>query len=129
MDKDVVIVDENTTAIQAVHKMIDSGVWSLLVERNHLPTGVLTERDIIRRAIAKGLYLDRTKVVEIMSSPITTIEPDASIGEAMELMTQKDVRRLFVVENGKIIGRVTQTGLFNNNLNVMLSLSSMRYQI
>ena len=129
MDKDVVRVDESTTVMQAVQKMIDSGVWSILVERNQLPTGVLTERDIIRRAVAKGLSLDKMKVVEIMTSPIITVDPNASIGEAMELMTQKNVRRLFVLENGKITGRITQTELFNNNLNVMLSLSSMRYQI
>lgn len=129
MDKDVIRIDESTTVIQAVQKMVDSGVWSLLIERNQLPTGVLTERDIIRRAVVKGLSLDKVKVAEIMSAPIITVDPNASIGEAMELMTLKSVRRLFVLENGKIMGRITQTELFNNNLNVMLSLSSMRYQI
>jgi CBS domain-containing protein len=65
-------------------------------------------------------------VGEIMSSPIETISPDASLGEAMAKMVEKNIRRLFVVEQGKIIGRVTQTELFENTLNVMMTLSSLK---
>jgi CBS domain-containing protein len=61
-----------------------------------------------------------------MSSPIETISPDASLGEAMAKMVEKNIRRLFVVEQGKIIGRVTQTELFENTLNVMMTLSSLK---
>jgi CBS domain-containing protein len=129
MDMNVVRVDENSAVSEAIKKMLTSEVWSVLVERDQLPVGVLTERDIIRRAVAKGFVLEREKVGSIMTSPLVTVGPDASIGEAMELMAEKDIRRLFVVENGKIIGRITQTALFDHNLNIMLALLSMRYQI
>ncbi len=129
MDTNVVRVKENETAAEIIRKMLASGVWSVIVERDQLPIGVITERDIIRRAIAKDYSLDQIEVKDIMSFPLITISPDASVGEAMELMTEKNVRRLFVLENGKITGRITQTELFHSNLDVMLSLSSMHYQI
>ena len=73
--------------------------------------------------------MDATTCREIMSSPLITIAPDATLGEAWSLMTEKEVRRLYVIEGGKIIGRVTQTGLFNKMLELVLALSSVRYQI
>lgn len=123
MDQSVVRVDETASIYEAMRRMLVSGVWSVLIERQQLPVGVLTERDIIRRAVMKEFDLHKAPVGEIMSSPLITIGPEASIGEAMERMTQRNVRRLFVLENGKIIGRITQTEIFYNNLNVMLTLT------
>jgi CBS domain-containing protein len=129
MDQNVVRISESTTLNEVLKKMVESGAWSVLVERQHLPVGIATERDIIRRAIVKGFDLNKTKAGEIMSSPLITVGPDASVGEAMQLLAEKDIRRLFVLEEGKIIGRVTQTGLFHNSLNIMLSILSTRSQI
>jgi signal-transduction protein with cAMP-binding, CBS, and nucleotidyltransferase domain len=125
MDKKVVQLDEKATIAQAIKAMLDNEVWSLVITRNNLPVGVVTERDIIRRCIAMGFSLNMA-VGDIMSSPIETISPDASLGEAMAKMVEKNIRRLFVVEQGKIIGRVTQTELFENTLNVMMTLSSLK---
>jgi signal-transduction protein with cAMP-binding, CBS, and nucleotidyltransferase domain len=125
MDKKIVQLDEKATIAQAIKAMLDNEVWSLVITRNNLPVGVVTERDIIRRCIGKGGSLNMA-VGEIMSSPIETISPDASLGEAMAKMVEKNIRRLFVVEQGKIIGRVTQTELFENTLNVMMTLSSLK---
>ena len=69
------------------------------------------------------------KVEEIMSSPIITIAPDRRAGEALQTMIEKNVRRLYVVEGGKIIGRVTQTGLSRKLLDVMIALASVRQQL
>lgn len=128
MDKKVVQVDENSSIAEVVKTMIDNDVWSVVITRNKLPVGVVTERDIIRRCIAKGCSLTM-KVGDIMSSPIETISPDATLGEAMAKLVEKNIRRLFVVENGKIIGRVTQTELFENTLNVMMTLSALKTQL
>lgn len=129
MDKNVVMVDANDSVIDALKKMLQAGVWSVVVEKNGLPEGVITERDILRRCVVKGLNLEKVRCEEIMSAPLLTIDPDASLGEAMRIMTEKKVRRLYIVEGGKIIGRVTQTGLFENILNIMMALSSIPYQI
>ncbi|MDJ0271742.1 MAG: CBS domain-containing protein [Candidatus Caldarchaeum sp.] len=128
MDKKVVEIDENATVADAVKAMLDNEVWSLVVTRQKLPIGVVTERDVIRRCIGKGRPMT-IKVGEIMSTPIETISPDASLGEAMAKLVEKNIRRLFVIENGKIIGRVTQTELFENTLNVMMALSALKSQL
>jgi len=65
------------------------------------------------------------KLESVMSSPIITIGPDAPLAEAMTLMADKDVRRVYVVEKGKIIGRLTQTGVFSRMLNIMMALSAV----
>ncbi|MEM1943636.1 MAG: CBS domain-containing protein [Candidatus Caldarchaeum sp.] len=128
MDKKVVEVDEGATVLDVVKKMIENDVWSVVITRNKLPVGVVTERDVIRRCIAKGCSLTM-RVGEIMSSPIEVISPDASLGEAMAKLAEKNIRRLFVVEGGKIIGRITQTELFENTLNIMMTLSALRSQL
>jgi len=76
-----------------------------------------------------GHYPDKVRVEEIMSSPVMTIDPGARAGEALNTMIEKNVRRLYVVEAGKIIGRVTQTGLSRNLLDVMIALGSVRHQL
>ena len=129
MDKNVVTIDSSSSVSQAIEKMIQAKVWSLIVVRQDLPVGVVTDRDILRRCAAMGHYPDKVKVEEIMSSPIITIEPDATAGEAMRTLTDKNVRRLYVVEEGKIIGRVTQTRLFRSMLDVMMTLASLPYQL
>lgn len=80
---------------------------------------------VIRRCIAKGLSTADTKIGSIASSPLITIGPDATLREAMDLMAAKDIRRLFVVEKGRIVGRVTLTEAFQNALTVMRLLSSI----
>jgi CBS domain-containing protein len=75
------------------------------------------------------LLPQKTRVIEIMTSPLITIEPDATIGDVMRVMIERNVRQLFVVENGKMIGRVTQTGLFERMLSVMTDLSSIATQL
>jgi predicted transcriptional regulator len=56
MDKKIVQLDEKATIAQAIKAMLDNEVWSLVITRNNLPVGVVTERDIIRRVYCKGLF-------------------------------------------------------------------------
>lgn len=123
MDKTVILIEGNKSCMEALKEMIKNNVWSVVVTKEGLPVGVLTERDILRRVVAKNLNIEKVKVEEVMSSPIITIAPDEPIGKAMEMMAVKEIRRLYVVEEGKIIGRLTQTGVFRFLLNVMLTLS------
>jgi len=127
MENNVVVVDGNLPAKEALNKMLKNGVWSVVVSINDLPIGVVTERDLLRRVIAKGRNIDKVLLKDVMSSPLITIDPDAPFGEAWKLMTEKGVRRLYVIEKGKIIGRVTQTGLFKKLLDAVLTLSSIEY--
>jgi CBS domain-containing protein len=129
MDTNVVMLDGSTTVFNAIKKMVDGNIWSIVVVKQGLPVGVITERDALRRCIVKGMRMDVVKIEEIMTSPLITVDPDAHIGAVMEKMVEKAIRRVYVVENGKVIGRITQTMLFEDSLNVMEALSSMRYHM
>jgi CBS domain-containing protein len=76
--------------------------------------------------VIKGLDLNKVRLKDIMSCPLITIGPDASFGEAWRLMVEKNIRRVYVVEEGKIIGRVTRTGLFQKLLDAVLALASLK---
>jgi len=126
MDNKVVSIESKQTVKQALDKLIEAKIWALVIERSGLPVGVVTEHDILRRCVAKGYDINNMKVEEIMTSPIITVEPDMRAGEALEKMLQKDVGRLYVVEGGKVIGRVTQTELSSNLLDVIMALSKLK---
>jgi len=125
MDKDVISIEAVESVAEGVALMVRSKVWSLLVMTGGRPQGVVTERDVLRRCINRGLAPGEVKIGTIMSSPLVTIGPDATVREAMSLMVEKDVRRLYVVVGGEVVGRLTQTRLFQSNFDLMLSLSGL----
>ncbi len=125
MDKKVFSLDAGAMVEEGIQMMIHNNIWSIIVERRGLPEGVVTERDVIRRCLGKGMSPSKTSIGSIASSPLITISQDATLRDAMEVMTTKEIRRLFVVDKGKIIGRVTQTEVFQNTLSVMETLSSL----
>ncbi len=129
MDTKILKIEGKTSVADALQQMIKEGQWSFLVENHGVPEGVVTDRDILRRCLAKGLQIDKVRVQEIMSSPVVMVGPDSSVAEIMETMVQKSIRRVYVAENGSIIGRITQTMIFDNTLNVFESLSSIRSQM
>ena len=125
MNKNVFSIDSDATVDDAVRKMVQKNVWSLIVMKGGRPESVVTERGIIRDCLGKGLSPAKTNVGTIASTPLVTVGPDATIRDAMDIMTLKDVRRLFVVEKGKIIGRVTQIDLFQSTLTLLETLSEL----
>jgi predicted transcriptional regulator len=127
MDKNLLFIESGTSVSDVIKRMVNEKVWSVLVSKKGLPIGVVTDRDILRRCLAKGLNPDRVKAEEIMSAPLLTIDSDASIGEAMHMLITKDVRRLYVIEGGKAVGRLTQTSVFDNIFDSMESLLTSTY--
>jgi CBS domain-containing protein len=125
METNVVFVDASDTVIEASNKMLQNGVWSVVVKKRGLPEGVVTERDMIRRCLSKGLDPKRVLVEEIMSSPLITLGPEEHLRKALDLMQEKSIRRVYVVENGKIIGRITQTAACANLFDLVTKLASV----
>ena len=74
------------------------------------PIGIVTERDILK-SIAYRRTKPETKVVEIMSKPLISLEANATLGEAAETMIKNKIRRLLVTQNDKYIGIITQRDL------------------
>ena len=128
MDNKAYSIDASRSVMDVVKTMLERSVWSLVIEKNGLPVGVVTERDIIRCCTARGLDPARAKIEDVDRSPFITVEPDAPVGQAMKLMVEKAVRRVYVVEGGKIIGRLSQTRVLDEMLNVILAISGLQYE-
>ena len=91
-------------------KMVERNIGSVVVIEGENPVGIVTERDI-SRCLAKGVQALNTQVENIMSSPLITATRSASIEEAMQIMLKHGIRRLPVVEEGKLVGIVSERDL------------------
>jgi len=102
-------LDVNATITQAAKGMERCGCGCCLVESRGKIVGIVTERDIVRRAAAKNSSLRKTKVRKIMSSPIVAVNPETTVEESLKVMAASGIRRLVVVQDGGLIGIVSIT--------------------
>jgi CBS domain-containing protein len=100
-------IDPDLTVFEALKQMADHGIGALLVVQNGKPVGLFSERDYARKLALRGLRSRETPVSAVMSSPVLTISPDASVQEALSVMTEKFVRHLPVVDGSGVIGMVS----------------------
>jgi CBS domain-containing protein len=103
MTKKVLTVDTQKTVFEAAQLMGQKEVGDVIVLDTEMPIGIVTERDIVRRVVAKKKP-GTTKVSEVMSTPLITISPDASIKEAARTMVNHRIRRLPVLKEHKLVG-------------------------
>lgn len=105
--RDVLKIDAEASALDAVRQMVDANTGSLLVTESGEVTGIVTERDYLRRVARKGPADDSVSVREIMSSPLIVVSPDTEIDECMAVMTDRRIRHLPVVEDSEVVGIVS----------------------
>jgi CBS domain-containing protein len=107
MAKDPVTLPPDSSVLDAARCMRDSDIGDVIIVDSDRVTGILTDRDVIVRAIAEEKDPATTKVSEVASMNPVTLSPDDSIDEAVNLMRQHNIRRLPVVENGRPVGILT----------------------
>jgi len=110
----VVTVEPNATAKKAVELMNLHDIGCLIVVHSGKPIGIVTERDMLKRIIHKSKNPARTKVVDVMSKPLITASPNMRAGDAAKLMIERNVKKLAVVENGRLVGLVSITDLLRS---------------
>ncbi len=101
---DVWSVSPGVSVYQALKLMSEKNIGALVVTSGDAIVGIVSERDYARKVILAGKSSRDTTVGEIMSTTITTVRPDQTIEECMGLMTDKHVRHLPVVSDGKLAG-------------------------
>lgn len=106
----VVTASPEETVASALRRMIDHDIGAVVVAEGEIPVGVFTERDVTRRVLTDPDLLERP-VGEVMSSPVVTTEPDEEIVTVFETMTARKIRRLPVVEGGRLVGILTERDL------------------
>jgi signal-transduction protein with cAMP-binding, CBS, and nucleotidyltransferase domain len=102
----ILSVDAEATVLEAAQQMIDANVGSLLVSVDGRITGIVTERDYLRRVVLEGRDTSTT-VGEIMTSPLIVVSPDTSVEQCQALITERRIRHLPVAENGQVIGMIS----------------------
>ncbi len=113
MTKPVVTVKATETIRGAVKKMDHYNIGSLIVvDGSKKPVGIMTERDIIRKALAANLDLDKTSIAKIMTKKVMTVRMEGTLIEVASIMKAHTMRRIVVVDkSGKAVGVVTSKDL------------------
>jgi len=111
MTKQIVMIDHDKSALEAAMIMAEKGISSVFVVRNGDPVGIVSERDFIKKICAKELPIAQVKIGDIMSKILTTADPEMPIEVAVQRMVNHKIRRLPIMEGGKLVGIITVTDL------------------
>ncbi|MDI6886421.1 MAG: CBS domain-containing protein [archaeon] len=107
MSRPIITEDEETLVTKIAEDMEELGIGSVVITKEGEPAGIITERDIALKVLLKNRRASEVKAKEIMTAPLVTITPEASMEEACQLAARKRVKRLPVVENGVLIGIIS----------------------
>jgi CBS domain-containing protein len=119
MNRKIASVGADTTLKDAAAKMVEEQVGAVLVERGGEFVGILSETDIVRRAVAVGIPVESCPVEKVMSSPLITIDIEQNVSQANEIMSISKIRHLVVTERGEVAGIISVRDLvlyFKNRL-------------
>jgi CBS domain-containing protein len=125
MTKDIIMIEASKTALEAAKLMAERGISSVFVLQEGNPAGILTERDFVKKVCARDLSVSKVKVADIMSKIMTTADPDTPIEVAIQRMTNHRIRRLPIMEDGKIVGIITVTDLAKHLRTTLLLESAL----
>lgn len=112
MSNSLISADPSTTVYQIAKLMEKGGVGAIIVKKDNIPAGIITDRDFAIKIASQKYPLD-TPVHKVASYPLQTINANESILVAADLMSSKKIRKLAVVENKKVVGIITSTNLVN----------------
>ena len=109
MKTDVVSIDEHENVQDAAQQMVKSNIGCIIITRDGIPFGIFTANDFVR-IVAKGNPFFTT-LSEVMSTPLVVISPEETLWEAAEIMSKKDIHKLPIQDENKIVGIITASDL------------------
>ena len=111
MEKNVITIENDKTAQEAAKIIGEKDISFLVVINDGIPQGVLSESDFVRKVAAEDKKSSEIKVSDIMSYKFRSVDPTTTIEDAVQKMLNKNIRRLLVIDNEKLVGVITQTDL------------------
>jgi len=111
MQKNVITIDHDKSALEASTILKEKEISFLVIIKDGKPSGIVSERDIVRKIAAKDLTASSVQLEEIMSKKFKWVEPETEIEFAVQKMLNNNIRRLIVLENENLVGVITQTNL------------------
>lgn len=118
MTKDVRTCSPDSSVVEAARIMFDLNCGAVPVVSGQRVVGIVTDRDIVLRAVAKGMDVHQTKCRDCMTADVVTAAPDMDAHEAADLMASRQIRRLPVVEDGRLVGIVALGDMATVNIHV-----------
>jgi CBS domain-containing protein len=106
MTKNPATLDVDASALEAAQAMKAADIGDVVVCDHGRVWGIVTDRDLVVRAMAEGASAEEVRLRDVCSHELTTITPDASVDEAVQLMREQALRRLPVVKDQKLVGIV-----------------------
>ena len=110
MINNLAVLDISATIKDAANLMDEKNIGCIIVSKENLPVGIITERDFVKRIAAKEKSLT-SSLEQVMSSPLIAINPDETVWEAAQIMKTNNIHKLPVLQDDKIIGIITTTDL------------------
>ena len=104
-------IGASASVVEAARLMRDEHIGSLPITDDEKLVGMITDRDITTRVVAEAADPKATSVGDVYSQDLVSVEPDRDVEEAVQLMARHQVRRLPVVENGRLVGMVAQADI------------------
>jgi CBS domain-containing protein len=123
MSKKVVSIDADAPILDAARLMKEKKIGSLIVYAQRTPAGIITERDFVYRVLCEEKDSRATKVGEVMSKPLISVDPFAPLEEVAEIMKNSNVRTVGVIYKGELEGVMTARDLMNAEAKDIKSLS------
>ena len=111
MEKNVITIEDEQTAQEAAEIIAEKDISFLVVMKDGIPEGVLSESDFVRKIAVEGKKSGDVSISEIMSYKFRSVGPTTTIEDAVQKMLNKNIRRLLVLDDEKLIGVITQTDL------------------
>jgi len=107
MTTEPITLDRDASLVEAARVMRDRGIGDVIVVEGDDAEGIVTDRDIVIRAIAEGVDPNTTRLGQVVTADLTSVAPDDPVERAIELMREKAVRRLPVLDGGKPVGMIS----------------------
>ena len=129
--RDIMTVNVKTAhpdaaVIEVIRKMTKFDMGSVvIIDSAKRPVGIITERDILRKVVEPRLPVDIVTALEVMSHPLVSISPDASVEQCAKLMGDKRIKKLPVVEGNKLLGIVTSMDLVRTEPKMIAELGDL----
>ncbi len=111
MSKNPMILEYNTDVSTAVKKMVQRGISTIIVSKNNVPVGIVTDRDLVTKVIARDINPSEITLEDIMTRPLVVVDENEKLETAARMMNKKKIRKLPVVSGNAIIGLLSENDI------------------
>ena len=125
MNRNVHTIESGTLLQEAAQIMVDSHTKYLIVTKKGKLSGILTEWDFVRKAVAEGMDIKKLKVDDVMTEDVVIVKPDTDVEEAAKVMKEHDIKKLPVVTGSILVGLVTAMDIVAAHPKFMKQISNL----